>query len=172
MNYNSMNNGPRISEMGGGTPISQLRKDVADTLSQKAHAVADDVYERASPIKHIIEDINNDNEIATRKKTKIKKETTEESEEDKEEKKVKNEKKKDGTFLYNVPSFIKDPILIWVIFILMSQNFFKSMVSKYLKSIIPNESGVVGFTGVAIYGLVLVVLYTLIKFVLQSLKVY
>ncbi len=177
MNYNnSMNNGPRISDMGSGTSILQLRKDVAATLN-KQQDEPEDIYERSRSVKNIVEDINNDDDIATRKKSQIQKETTtDESEEEmksrKKDKKTKKEQVKSGSFLYSVPTMIKDPILIWLIFILMSQNFFKNMVAKYLHSIVPNEAGVVGFTGIAMYGLILVVLYSLIKFVLQMAKVY
>ena len=50
----------------------------------------------------------------------------------------------------------------------MSQNFFKNLVGKYITSINPNDDGVVTFKGVALYGIVLVSLYTLIKFLLKQ----
>jgi hypothetical protein len=55
---------------------------------------------------------------------------------------------------------------------LMSQNFFKKLIGKYLTQINPNDEGVVPFSGIAIYGLVMVVLYTLIKFLLKQIKKY
>ncbi len=54
----------------------------------------------------------------------------------------------------------------------MSQNFFKKMIGKYITQINPNEEGIVSFTGIAVYGLVMVVLFTLIKFLLKQIKKY
>jgi hypothetical protein len=167
------NNGPSISSMGGGTPISQLRKDVAIVKSQKE--IETDIYadeythesERNSHIKNLVEDINNEIEDGKKKKIKVKDTDT-----DTEEEKPKKKKSKGSFFNFTIPEMIKDPILIWVIYMLMSQNFFKKMIGKYIAQINPNEEGIVSFTGVAVYGLVLVVLFTLIKFLLKQLKKY
>ena len=167
------NNSPSISSMGGGTPISQLRKDVVIAKSQKVESDKYDDYttesDRNSHIKNLVEDINNEIEDGKKKKIKVKdKDTDTETEEEKPKKK----KSKGSFFNFTIPEMIKDPILIWLIYMLMSQNFFKKMIGKYITQINPNEEGVVSFTGVAVYGLVLVVLFTLIKFLLKQLKKY
>jgi hypothetical protein len=165
------NNTPSISSMGGGTPISQLRKDVAIAKSKDVDDVYIDDYttesDRNSHIKNLVKDINN--EIDDDKKKKTKKQDTDS---DTEEEKPKKKKSKGSFFNFTIPEMIKDPILIWVIYMLMSQNFFKKLVGKYITHINPNEEGVVPFSGVAVYGLVLVVLFTLIKFLLKQLKKY
>jgi hypothetical protein len=165
------NNGPSISSMGGGTPISQLRKDVMIAKSQKVESdkYADDSTiesDRNSHIKNLVEDINN--EIEDGKKKKVKSQDTESEEEEKPKKK----KSKGSFFNFTIPEMIKDPILIWIIYVLMSQNFFKKLIGKYVTQINPNEEGVVSFTGIAVYGLIMVVLFTLIKFLLKQLKKY
>jgi hypothetical protein len=166
------NNGPSISSMGGGTPISQLRKDV---VIAKSKEVQPDTYmddyatdtDRNSHIKNLVKDINNEIEDGKKKKVKVQDTDTETEEE-----KPKKKKSKGSFFNFTIPEMIKDPILIWLIYMLMSQNFFKRLIGKYLTQINPNEEGVVSFTGVAVYGLVLVVLFTLIKFLLKQLKKY
>ncbi len=171
------NNGPSISAMGGGTPISQLRKDVAVAKSQKqieldTYDAHTDNYttesDRNSHIKNLVEDINNEIEDGKKKKVKVVKDT----DTDTEEEKPKKKKSKNSFFNFTIPEMVKDPILIWVIYMLMSQNFFKKLIGKYLTQINPNEEGVVSFTGIAIYGLVMVVLFTLIKFLLKQIKKY
>jgi hypothetical protein len=168
------NNGPSISSMGGGTPISQLRKDVAIAKSQKQ--IEEDIYadeyknesDRNSHIKNLVEDINNELEDGKKKKVKVNKDT----DTDTEEEKPKKKKSKGSFFNFTIPEMVKDPILIWVIYMLMSQNFFKKMIGKYITQINPNEEGVVSFTGIAVYGLIMVVLFTLIKFLLKQIKKY
>jgi hypothetical protein len=83
------NNGPSISSMGGGTPISQLRKDVAVAKSQKQ--IEADIYadeyknesDRNSHIKNLVEDINNEIEDGKKKKVKVNKDTDTDTEEEK-----------------------------------------------------------------------------------------
>ena len=167
------NNGPSISSMGGGTPISQLRKDIANTKSQKkvdSDKYTDDYIpesDRNSHIKNLVEDINN--EIEDGKKNKVK---VQDTDTETEEEKPKKKKSKGSFFNFTIPEMIKDPILIWILYMLMSQNFFKKLIGKYITQINPNEEGIVSFTGVAVYGLVMVVLFTLIKFLLKQLKKY
>ena len=66
------NNSPSISSMGGGTPISQLRKDVVIAKSQKVESDKYDDYttesDRNSHIKNLVEDINNYRKIYTETK--------------------------------------------------------------------------------------------------------
>ncbi len=177
-----INSGPRISEMGGGTPISQLRKDILDTrpINNDSESSKSTKSTRSNNMKFIVDDINNDSEIAPKITNKKKLEDDDykddkddEDEEDEEEETKPKKKKKSNDFNLNIPEILKDPVLIWLIYMLMSQNFFKNLVGKYISSINPNEEGVVTIKGVAMYGLILVALYTLIKFILKMvLKKY
>ncbi len=181
MNGQPINSGPRISEMGGGTPISQLRKDVVKSKSTLIEDIINNDTESTKSIKNnkikfIVDDINNDSDIGPKKNSKKKYEDVEKDEEDEEDEndeeddkeKIKEKKKKKSDYLnFSIPEMLKDPVLIWLIYMLMSQNFFKNLVGKYLTSINPNEEGVVTFSGVAMYGLILVALFTLIKFILK-----
>ncbi len=173
-----INSGPRISEMGGGTPISQLRKDILETipLHNDSESSKSTKSNKSNNMKFIVDDINNDSEIGPKNKKKkksddddYKEEEDEEEEDDEEETKPKKKKKSSDFNLnnLNIPEMLKDPVLIWLIYMLMSQNFFKNLVGKYISSINPNEEGVVTIKGVAMYGLILVALYTLIKFILK-----
>ena len=180
MNGQPINSGPRISEMGGGTPITQLRKDVANSKAKYINETMINDTESTKSMKNnkmkfIIDDINNDSDIGPRKKYKNKDKNEDEDDKDdkddnhEEEEEVEKPKKKRSydSLNYNIPEMLKDPVLIWLIYMLMSQNFFKDIVGKYLTSINPNEEGIVTFTGVAMYGLILVAIFTLIKFVFK-----
>jgi hypothetical protein len=178
MGQNGMDQ-PSISSMGGGTPITQLRRDVPyaqPTQSMQSTQYKSDKMEddETNTMKFIIDEINNDSDIGPKKKKKIeRKETeTETDTESEEEKVIKKPKKKKTSKMLSIPELLKDSVLIWLIYMLMSQNFFKKLVGKYLTTINPNEEGVVSFTGVAMYGLILVTFYTIIKFIFTQLKKY
>lgn len=185
MNSNMMRNRPSISSsissMGGGTPITHLRKDVA-LLNRPAQS--NDVYntinydkndknDKDDIMRDIVDDINIELEDDIKKKKKEKVDTDTTDEEEKKEKK-KKKSKKESSIMSNivVPEFFKDGVLIWVIYMLMSQNFFKKLVGKYLNSINPSEDGVVSNLGVAMYGLILITLFTLIKLISKQIGKY
>lgn len=168
--YNGTNNNivpQSISSMGGGTPIRQLRSDI-DTHKQNEDA------NESNKIKYIANDINNDSDIGPPKrknKKKVYTETESETDETVSIEKPKNKKTNNETTTY-IPEMLKDPILIWLLFMLMSQNFFKNLIGKYLKTINPDEDGIVGLGGIAMYGLIFSILFTVIKFILKQLNKY
>lgn len=166
--HNNMMQQPSISSMGGGTPITQLRKDVPQSRPSTPIERED---EEPNKMKFLIDEINNDSDIGPKKKNSLKKDTETDTESE-EEKIIEKPKKKKTSNTQTIPELLKDPILIWLIYMLMSQNFFKNLVGKYLTTINPNEEGVVSFSGVAMYGLILVTFYTLIKFILKQLNKY
>jgi hypothetical protein len=73
-------------------------------------------------------------------------------------KKDKKEKK-DKCKKIEYDDYIYDFILLFIIFMLMSQQFVKNFIGTYIKAININESGVVPFSGVVIYGLIFVSLF-------------
>jgi hypothetical protein len=75
---------------------------------------------------------------------------------------TQNKKKKSMKTV--VGSFLKEPILLLVLYIILSINPVKNVIGKYIPYINPDENGVVGIMGIASYGLVLVVLFTIIRY--------
>ena len=181
-----------ISDMGGGTPIGMLRKDVVEQQAKQMNEqhlrqymddrnIDVDVQRQkdADAIDALINQINTDSDESKPKKKKTKlnrknkskkaKDSDTETDTDEEKKEVKVEKKSKFKLPFRIPEFIRDPLLIWIIFILLSQNFIKQLIGKYVKQINPNEDGVVSFMGVVIYGLIFAVLFGLIKFLLNMI---
>jgi hypothetical protein len=183
-----------ISEMGGGTPIGMLRKDVVEQQAKQMNEqhirqymddrninIDEQRQKEDDEIDALINQINTDSSESKpkKKKTKLNKkikskklkdtetDTDEEKKEEKDEKKSKSKSKLSFKMPFKIPEFTKDPLLIWIIFILLSQNFIKQLIGKYVKQINPNEEGVVSFMGVVIYGLIFAVLFGLIKFLLN-----
>lgn len=180
-----------ISEMGGGTPIGILRKDVVEQQAKmnEQHLrqymddrnIVVDVQRQkdADAIDALINQINTDSDESKPKKKKTKlnrknkskkvKDSDTETDTDEEKKEVKVREKSKIKLPFKIPEFIRDPLLIWIIFILLSQNFIKQLIGKYVKQINPNEDGVVSFMGVVIYGLIFAVLFGLVKFLLNMI---
>jgi len=181
-----------ISEMGGGTPIGMLRKDVVEQQAKQINQqhirqymddrnidVDDQRQKDEDAIDALINQINTDSDESKPKKKKLKsngknkskksKDTETDEDEEKKEEKEKSDKKSKFKLPFKIPEFIRDPLLIWIIFILLSQNFIKQLIGKYVKQINPNEDGVVSFLGVVIYGLIFAVLFGLIKFLLNMI---
>jgi hypothetical protein len=187
-----------ISEMGGGTPIGMLRKDVVDQQAKQMNQnleqqhirqymdnrnidVDDQRQKDEDAIDALINQINTESDESKPKKKKSKTngkskskkskdtDTDTDTDTDDNKKSVKVEKKSKFKLPFKIPEFVRDPLLIWVIFILLSQNFIKQLIGKYVKQINPNEEGVVSFLGVVIYGLIFAVLFGLIKFLLNMI---
>ena len=67
------------------------------------------------------------------------------------------------TLLGSIPEVLREPILILVIYVLLSQPIVKDTLGQYIKQINPDMEGKVSFTGVVIYGIILASLYALAK---------
>lgn len=61
------------------------------------------------------------------------------------------------------PSWVREPILVLIIFVILSQPIVRDNIGKYIKAINPGESGSVSFVGVVIYGIILATLFGIAK---------
>lgn len=62
--------------------------------------------------------------------------------------------------------YLKDFGLLWFLYFLASQNFAKNFAGSYFKSINPDEDGVVGWYGIGLYGLIIVSIYFVLRYIL------
>lgn len=155
-----------------GTPITQLRQDVASIQKfndMDSHYSVESI-KTSTDLREMINDINtniknqpiNENDKSEFKNKNIKNKKNEESNDEeikkmKKDKKDKKEKNKCKKIEYD--DYIYDFILLFIIFMLMSQQFVKNFIGTYIKAININESGIVPFSGVVIYGLIFVSLF-------------
>lgn len=72
-------------------------------------------------------------------------------------------KDSDSSLISFVPEYVRDPLIIVVLFFLLSQPFVKTMIGRYVKQIQPGSDGAVSNVGVLIYGVVLAVLFYVSK---------
>jgi hypothetical protein len=73
----------------------------------------------------------------------------------------------DGGFkssvINSIPEMIREPLLILIIYLLLSQAVVKDFFAKYITQLRPDAECKISFTGVVIYGVLLAVLYSLAK---------
>lgn len=67
------------------------------------------------------------------------------------------------TLLGSIPEILREPLLILIIYVILSQPMVKDTLGQYIKQINPDMEGKVSLTGVVIYGILLASLYALAK---------
>lgn len=138
-----------------------------DTLSQGVESDEADNqshYSIKKPnLKNIVNDINDaiDEEQKSKKNNENNDTEEEEEEEDDNNDKIEDVEQDKSKYV----KMLKDPLLLWGIYMLLSQNFIKNIIGNYVTSINPGKDGSVGIIGVATYGLVLVVTYFVLRYI-------
>lgn len=79
------------------------------------------------------------------------------------EEQVENKKEQNNGILKSVPIILREPLILVVLFVILSQPVVKNFIGKYVKQINPDESGVVPLVGITIYGAILATLFVLSK---------
>jgi hypothetical protein len=143
----------------GSTPIVELQGENTEkfdnhvAIDNESDGIVDMKKKEKKKMKKIISNINNSLDKIKKKK----KETDTESENDISKPEKQSIKKK----IYDK---IKEPFLLFGLYILLSQSFIKSLFGMYFTQINPNDSGQVSIYGVLIYGTLLTSLFMLIRY--------
>lgn len=166
-----------ISNMGGnmeGTPISVIRNDVrSDVRNDVINDSLQQPTDKINRIKKIVSKINKEDvEEKKQKKIKIPETDTDTEEIIVEKKKTKKKEIVEKESSFNYIDLLKDAGIIWVIYMILSINILKNFIAKYVKWINPNEEGVVPFSGIAVYGLILTLIFIITKFSLIKFDKY
>jgi hypothetical protein len=73
------------------------------------------------------------------------------------------EKENESNLTLSVPHNLKEPLILLIIYVIMSQSFVRELLGKYITILNPNEEGVVPIVGIIIYGIILVGLFMFVK---------
>lgn len=115
-------------------------------------------------IMKFVDDIN---KHYKKKNKKYKNKNIYENNESCENKKLKKFFKNDNDSSFKIINFFivnfKDPIIIIILYVLLSQNFIKKFVGKYINEINPSDNNNVSLFGVIIYGSILAFFFTITK---------
>lgn len=68
--------------------------------------------------------------------------------------------------------YLYDFILLFIIFMLMSQEFVKNFIGSKIKLINVNDKGVVPITGVMVYGFIFVTVFIVMKILINKLIIF
>ncbi len=63
----------------------------------------------------------------------------------------------------SIPNNLKDPLLLLIIYMILSQSSVRQLFGKYITYINPDQEGIVSTIGVLIYGIIMVGIFMLIK---------
>ncbi len=173
-----------ISGNTGGTPITQLRKDLVQNDLESNYSF--DSIKTSSDIRQLVDEINNkDNNLnndvksinSDKSKLSLKKDTISDTDTDTDSdtdsnkstdsKKNKKTNKCKKNFIYDT---IFDGVILLVIFILMSQGFVKNFIGKHVKVINVNAEGFVPFTGVVTYGIIFVLVFLSSRLLVKTIQ--
>jgi hypothetical protein len=64
---------------------------------------------------------------------------------------------------FSIPYNLKDPLILLIIYFILSQSSVRQLFGKYISFINPNEEGIVSQLGVIIYGIIFIMIFMVIK---------
>ena len=177
----------------GGTPIELLRQDLKpqNNRDDETHYSVGSI-DTTTDIRNLVNEINTNIETKSDKKKSSNKdddtETTKSSKLNDIEKSIKNKKSKNKKIKNNKKykkisiknnsvkknmcntweDYLYDFILLFIIFMLMSQEFVKNFIGSKIKMINVNDKGVVPFFGVVVYGFIFVTVFICMKILINK----
>lgn len=89
---------------------------------------------------------------------------TEDDEDDYNESYSKKSNTKKNSKSIGMIGYLKEVLLLWIIYMIMSQNFVRRFIGTYVESILPNSSGDTGILGKAVYGLIMCVTFLILRY--------
>ena len=105
-----------------------------------------------------------------KKRTEKNKDQDQDQDEDEDEYKKKEKEEENEEFYKNnnfhkkIYKIIKGPILLWVIYIILTQKYVNDFIGKYIPLVKPTEDGI-NIYGVCIYGIILVFSYFILNYI-------
>lgn len=156
-----------------GTPITQLRRDIGNQDMESHYSM--DSMKTSTDIRQLVDEINNNldenDKVSVEIKTKTTNDTDTDTDTNKEteikiKKKKKTKKNNDTNILEDS---LYDGILLFIIFILMSQTFVRNFIGNYVNWINVNDEGIVPFKGVAVYGVIFVLVFILSRLLIHNI---
>ena len=161
--------GSPVAGPGGGTSLADLNKISAGNPTQhKRNQTSPESDTRSenrnnnreehNKIHHLVKNINQSLDDYAPSKSQ----NTEDSEDDSTEKEEDINSKNKNSDLY-IPEILKEPLLIIIIYVVMSQGFVRKGIGSYISYINPGQDGYVSLIGYVIYGTILALLFMFFK---------
>lgn len=74
----------------------------------------------------------------------------------------------DDALINKIPPILREPIIIFIIYLLLSHPKLRTQLEKYIKFLNPDENGEVSITGIIVYGAILSLSFMGIKHLLKK----
>jgi len=158
-----------LSRSPNQSPREQWKKQNVDIRQQQGFSDSDQERDK---IKHLVKDINKSLDDYGPSKMRNTEDSDDESDNnnnatEKEHYNDKNEmdnnKKIDDK---SILDHLKEPLLLVIIYVILSQNFVRRTIGNYISYINPKEDGNVPFVGYILYGVILTVAFVFFKKIL------
>ena len=145
------------NNMGGGTSIADLQKMKPLTQPSQPQPPQhylppqnpQDNYDR-NKIRFLVNNLNRSLEDFEPSKYNDSEDSEIETETE-----SKHEKKSRSILMY----YLKEPLLLILIYVIMSQGFVKKSIGNYISYVNPSDSGYISLIGYLIYGTILTILF-------------
>jgi hypothetical protein len=136
--------------------IKSLTKEIISNLKENNVDLSDNYSYKK-------EDSDSESSSSRKKKKKKEKSVKEDIQDYVEEKNPVPSTNKYLSMVFDSSFDIKDFLLLFTLYFLLSQNMIKDFFAKYFGCLNPDEEGKIGIQGVILYGLILTVLFMLLK---------
>lgn len=83
---------------------------------------------------------------------------------------IKKQDNNKQNILHKVPKILREPLLIIILFFILSTSAARNAIGNYIPAINPDSSGSVSYIGILIYGIILAIAYSSIKYLLELLS--
>lgn len=84
--------------------------------------------------------------------------------------KNENDNNKQQNILHKIPKPLREPLLIIILFFILSTKTAKTTIGNYIPQINPDSSGNISYVGIFLYGVILALAYSAIKYLLELLS--
>lgn len=91
-------------------------------------------------------------------------------EEAKKKKKSKKVVEEESGLVSRVPKLLREPLIILVVYVALSQPQVRSAISKYVPQIVPGSDGKVGIAGIIVYGVIIATIFAVLKRIILGAK--
>ena len=147
--YNQMMNQQQISSMGQGTPIEDLITEEDIPVyggNQPTYQQMHQNYNHEYPnMEELALNLNQDLDEPLNKKKKNNNNNNN----------IKSKKKKELTLFSRARNYVQDPLLLIIVYVIMSQSFIISLISNYITVIKKDTNGKHSILGLFIYGTII-----------------
>jgi len=175
MSNNIIRNSPNNNDNYVDNDMDNNADGGHDNLSSMTEKFTNKLYDNENHIKEITREILNgltennislhDNESDKPKKKKNKPKKTYDDFSNNIEKEIETTTSDTKNFISTIlkSEKIKDALIIFILFFILSQDMIKELFAQYFTSINPDETGKVGAKGVVVYGIIFAILFIIVK---------